>query len=316
MTQQAVQYWTNNLGSEMWVFDTGSLPSWRDLQTGEYSNTKPSEVDRTFNPSGPYTESDASLFPFASQYISGFPSATGARAAGPPSAPTAPSTRPLGVDPAFRSFVGAGDQAGPSGIGEVPTLNPDDFYWKWDDASGTMIPAKKGESGATFSSTWWAQANESRRDAEGGGAPGGRTGPSAAELAIQRSQVQAQNLATFISGTIAELETEIDAKRLSTEQALGEFNRRLDAFAEAGGQFQGIQPFTIPIGAEYIPGFGPGEVGEELGITPEKAEVVQFDPFGMAADIVAETPVLTDIGVPSGDALSEAVELARGFLGG
>ncbi|KKL89318.1 hypothetical protein LCGC14_1915930, partial [marine sediment metagenome] len=33
----AKQYWTNNLGSEMWVFDTGSLPAWRDLQTGKYS---------------------------------------------------------------------------------------------------------------------------------------------------------------------------------------------------------------------------------------------------------------------------------------
>ena len=33
----------------------------------------------------------------------------------------------------------------------------------------------------------------------GGGTPG-RTGPTAAELAIQRSQVQAQNLSTFISG--------------------------------------------------------------------------------------------------------------------
>jgi hypothetical protein len=144
----------------------------------------------------------------------------------------------------------------------------------------------------------------------------GRTGPTAAELAIQRSQVQAQNLSTFIQGTIAELTADIDAGRLKTEQALGEFNRRLDAFAEAGTQFQGIQPYTIPIGAEYAPGFQPGGIGERLGIEPRKAEVIQYDPFGMAAGIVAETPVLTDIGVPSGDALSEAIEVARGFLGG
>ena len=157
--------------------------------------------------------------------------------------------------------------------------------------------------------------------AAGGGAPDsgggtGRTGPTAAELAIERSRIDATNLATFITGTVAELEIEVDSKRLSTEQAIGEFNRRLDAFAEAGKQFIDIQPSTIPIGAEFAPGFGPGEVGEQLGIAPRRAQTVQFDPFAEAANIVNQTPVLTDIGVPSGDALAQAVELARQFTGG
>ena len=144
----------------------------------------------------------------------------------------------------------------------------------------------------------------------------GRTGPTAAELAIERSKVQAQNLSTFISGTIAELTSDIDAGRLKTEQALGEFNRRLDAFSEAGGQFVGIQPFTIPRGVEYIPGSEPGGIATRLGLEPRRATPVEFDPFGMASQIVAETPVLTDIGAPSGDKLAEAIEVARGFLGG
>jgi hypothetical protein len=148
-----------------------------------------------------------------------------------------------------------------------------------------------------------------------GGAPGAR-GPTAAELAIQRSQVQAQNLSTFIQGTIAELSSEIDAGRLKTEQALGEFNRRLDAFSEAGEQFVGIQPFTIPGGVEFIPGFEPEGIATRLGLESQVATPIDFDPFGMAADIVNQTPVLTDIGVPTGDALSEAIDLARGFLGG
>ena len=97
-----------------------------------------------------------------------------------------------------------------------------------------------------------------------GDAGTGRTGPTAAELAIQRSQVQAQNLSTFISGTIAELSAEIDAGRLKTEQALGEFNRRLDAFSEAGEQFVGVQPFTIPRGVEFIPGFEPEGIATRL----------------------------------------------------
>ncbi|KKL11162.1 hypothetical protein LCGC14_2548590, partial [marine sediment metagenome] len=148
-----------------------------------------------------------------------------------------------------------------------------------------------------------------------GGAPGS-TGPTAAELAIERSRVQAQNLSTFIQGTIAELSTEIDAGRLKTEQALGEFNRRLDAFSEAGAQFQGIQPYTVTPGAKYLPGREPGGVGERLGRPVLEASPVMFDPFEMANQIVAETPVLTDIGAPSGDALREAMEIARGFLGG
>lgn len=209
------------------------------------------------------------------------------------------------------------DLATPPPIGTVPELDPNDFYVKWDSAINSFVPARPGEPGAQFDDSAWAAAKEARADVAGG-FPGatGPAGPTAAELAIERSKVQATNLSTFIQGTIAELTSAIDAKRLSTDQALDEFNRRLDAFAEAGTQFQGIQPYTIPIGAEYVPGFGPGEVGEELGITPERAEVIQYDPFGMAAEIVAETPVLTDIGVPSGDALSRAIEVARGFVGG
>jgi hypothetical protein len=198
----------------------------------------------------------------------------------------------------------------------VPALNPDDFYWRYDEVSGDMIPARKGEPGAVFSNPWWAEANEARADIAGGFGPGtGPSGPSAAELAIERSRIQATNLATFVSGTVAALEAEIDAGRLETEQAIGEFNRRLDAFAEAGEQFREIQPFTIPTGAEFAPGFGPGEIGEQLGIAPRRAQPIEFDPFAMATDILGETPVLTDIGAPSPDALREAIETARRFAG-
>ena len=147
-----------------------------------------------------------------------------------------------------------------------------------------------------------------------GGAAGGARGPTAAELAIQRSQVQAQNLSTFIQGTIAELSAEIDAGRLKTDQALGEFNKRLDAFSEAGDQFIGIQPFTIAPGAKFFPGRGPGGIGEQLGQPVVKASPIDFDPFQMAQDIVDQSPNLTDIGVPSGTALDEAIAIAKGFL--
>jgi len=228
----------------------------------------------------------------------------------------APSPQTIGIDPTFRDFQSTDDVS--ATIGEVPPLNPDDFYWKWDVGLGEMVPARKGETGATFSNVWWAEANEARQNVDTGfpGGGTGRTGPTAAELAIQRSQVQAQNLATFITGTIAELEIEIDAKRLSTEQALGEFNKRLDAFSEAGDQFLGAQPFTIPRGVTHIPGFEPGGIATRLGLASQVATPVEFDPFVEATRIVAESPNLTDIGVPSGDALTEAIAIAQRFLGG
>ncbi len=304
-----MEFWSDKFGREMWVFDPGGLPPWRNLQTGVYADRKPSSVNTQFTPSGPYSAQDAQLFPYADQHIPGFPSATGGRAV------SQPATAAIAGPPV--SLAQAPAPSTPSALGQVPELNPDDFYWKWDDTTSGMIPAKPGEAGATFSNTWWAEANKARADVTSGfpGAGGGRTGPTAAELAIQRSQVDAQNLATFISGTIAELEIDVDSKRLSTEQAIGEFNKRLDAFAEAGSQFQGIQPYTIPIGAEYIPGFGPGEIGERLGIEPRKVEAIQFDPFAMANQIVAESQDLTEIGVPEGGALDEANRIARQFLG-
>jgi len=149
---------------------------------------------------------------------------------------------------------------------------------------------------------------------DGDGSSRGPTGPTQAELAIERSKVQAQNLSTFISGTIEKLQAEIDADRLSTEQAIGEFNRQLDAFSEAGTQFVGIQPFTIAPGSEFFPGRGPGDIGEKLGRPILEASPIDFDPFGMAADIVANTPVISDIGVPNTSQLDEAIAIAKGFI--
>ena len=78
----------------------------------------------------------------------------------------------------------------------------------------------------------------------------------------------------------------------------------------------GIQPFTITPGSKFLPGRGPGDIGEAIGRPTLEASPVDFDPFGMANQIVAESPSLTDIGVPTGNALDEAIEIARGFLGG
>ncbi len=187
------------------------------------------------------------------------------------------------------------------------------------DNSGLVFQAIMGEGpfagqvqGYTLAPKW-LQEEVTGRGGDSGSSPGSR-GPTTAELAIERSRVQSQNLATFITGTIAELEAEIASKRLSTEQALGEFNKRLDAFSEAGTQFVGIQPFTVTPGSEFLPGRQPGGIGEAIGRPVQKANPIFFDPFGMAQDIVNESPSLTDIGVPSGAALDEAIAVAKGFI--
>lgn len=226
--------------------------------------------------------------------------------AGGPSRGTSPST------PTFGPELPPGVQGEPP-TGTVPALNPDDF-WVSVNEYGDTVPARPGDPGAVFDFEGWATANERMRDLAEGASGGGARGPTAAELAIQRAQIQAQNLSTFIDATINQLSAEIEAGRLKTEQAVAEFNRRLDAFSEAGQQFTGLQPFTIPQGVEFVPGFEQDGLATRLGLEPRRASPIMIDPFQMAADIVAGTPNITDIGVPSTDLLEEAVEVARGFI--
>ena len=241
----------------------------------------------------------------------------------------------IGLDPTFRNYLANRPTTGGGGgdglvipvpspdprRGQVPEVNPDNFWTKRDNdpqsqTYGDLIPAEPNEAGAWFDWDGFFNAKSLVRDfAEGDGDGGrGRTGPTAEELAIERSRVQAINLATYLDGVIESISQDIDARRLSTDQALSEFNRRLDAFTEAGKQFQGLQEFTVPRGSEFIPGFEPGGLAAKLGLQPQESNPVFIDPFAMAADIVHETPVLTDIGAPSADPIEDAVALVRSFI--
>jgi len=195
-----------------------------------------------------------------------------------------------------------------------PVVPDPENYWSVVDAYGNTVPAGQDDPGAFFDTyAYNADLKDYRNLIEG---DGGRdaTGPSAAELAIDRSRVQSQNLATYLDGVIGQIQSDIDARRLTTEQAVAEFNRRMDAFQEGGQQFQGIQPYTIPRGVEYIPGFGPGGPATKVGLEPVKASPIEYDPFGMATQIVAETPNIANIGVPSTDPLQQAIDMLKGYL--
>ncbi len=150
----------------------------------------------------------------------------------------------------------------------------------------------------------------------GGGAPDddagagrGATGPTPEQLAIERSKVHAQNMATFLDATIADLDAEISADRLNLDQAQAEFDRRMDALAEGGKQMEGMWKWTSQPGAETIH----TGLREKLGMEPWKSAAIPFDPYAMAWDIVEQTPEIVQT-QPDFDPLQQALDLAGQFV--
>ena len=177
---------------------------------------------------------------------------------------------------------------------------------------GAPVRAEPGESGAWFESEAYDEAIARYQQLSGTepGGPGGPRGPTPEQLAIERSKVATANMANYIDAAARGLAAEIDAKRLSTEQAIGEVNRQLDAMTEARTGFLGAQQWTVPEGAETIH----GDIRGALGMEEWVPDPIEYDPFGMAREIVANTPELTGIGAPETDAVRRALELAEQFL--
>lgn len=131
----------------------------------------------------------------------------------------------------------------------------------------------------------------------GAGGGGGGSGPTVVD---------------YMSSVIDSINTEIDARRLRSDQAVQEFQRRMDAFRTSGDQFQGLQPYTIPGDAKYIPGLEPNGFGQSIGLGPVAASPISYNPFETAFKIVQQTPDITSIGAPD---VSQIVQMAKGFLG-
>ena len=129
-----------------------------------------------------------------------------------------------------------------------------------------------------------------------------------------------KGLTDYIDTVIGLISADLGARNLSANEATAEFQRHLDAFSEAGTQFRGIQPYTIPSGSKFVPGFEEGGIATQLGMKPWEASPTSFDPFKMAQDIIAQTPKITDIGAPTvpavdQDALQTALKMLYGTSG-
>ncbi len=215
---------------------------------------------------------------------------------------------------------GAGGDGGATGptyptvAGEVVAPDPNNYWSKPGAFSGAEpVKASPGEAGAWFEQAAYDDAvarYQQLTGTEPGGGPGGARGSTPEELAIERSRVATSNMANYIDAAARGLAQEIDAKRLTTEQAIGEFNRQLDAMTEARTGFLGAQQYTIPQGATEIH----PDIRRDLGMEPWIPDPIEYDPFGMALELVRSTPEITGIGVPETDAVQRALELAAEFL--
>lgn len=153
------------------------------------------------------------------------------------------------------------------------------------------------------------QAEFERWGIEGQPPRGGAAGPSPAQLAIERSKVHAQNLATYLDATVAQLQTEVAAGRLRLDQAEAEFNRRMDAFSEGGEQMQAMWQWTVPEGATTLH----TDIRANLGMEPWESQAIPFDPMKMAWDIMQQSPEIPQ-GVPSMDPIAEAIKLMEQYV--
>jgi len=219
-----------------------------------------------------------------------------------------------------------GSQTPPGGVydavtGQPPGTpimpNPDDYWVKMDSdpnslTFGQELPASPGEAGA------WQNVYSYNKDLAdylefgtpgGPGGPGATTGPTAAELAIEQSKVQAANMANYLDGVIRGVEAEISAGRLSLEQAEAEFNRRMDALGEAGTQMAAMWQWTVPEDAGALH----PDIRANLGMEPWESQPMTWDPYALAQQIIAETPELTGQPIAT-DPIQEAIELAQGLI--
>lgn len=122
---------------------------------------------------------------------------------------------------------------------------------------------------------------------------------------------EASNMVDYLEAIAKGIELDLLAGNLELDQAAEEFDRRLEAFAEAGNQMAAMWQWTVPKGSEGKPLHA--DIRGGLGMQPWISAPEEFDPYGAAQGIVEDMPPMSP--VPSTDPYDEAVQAAEGLLG-
>jgi hypothetical protein len=100
------------------------------------------------------------------------------------------------------------------------------------------------------------------------------------------------DLAKYLEDQISAGQLGIQSGQLSLDAASKEFQRKLDAWTNAGQRFDSMIGYAIPKGSGKYPG---GIVSRPAG------QVVDYNPFAEAMNLVNSTPDLTTQMAPSSD---------------
>lgn len=181
----------------------------------------------------------------------------------------------------------------------------------WPDPSEyvqTIVNPDGSTSQWTDWETYTAAIESLVRPYAGAGAPLPAGAPQLAQMvydsiktsdAAERDTTRSTNLANYVNALVSSIGADVASRRLSMEEATAEFNRQLDAMQYGTEALEAILPYTIPEGAEYIPGFEPGGIATKVGMEPVKASPFEYNPFATAASLVSGTPSPAAAGAPA-----------------
>lgn len=122
-----------------------------------------------------------------------------------------------------------------------------------------------------------------------------------------------EDFGKYLDDVIASIGLQLESGQLNVNKANLEFRRRLDAFAEGGQQMTNLLGYALPVGQEYVTGREPGGFYEQMGLAPQRASGIVYDPIGIANEIVNSTPNLMEIDTPQvgPNVFNEAMQIAR-----
>lgn len=118
-------------------------------------------------------------------------------------------------------------------------------------------------------------------------------------IAKESDQPRQDAISSYLDRVSSELGDAITIRGQNITAAVSEAQDKIDAYKSANTAFTSALPYTIPKGAEFVPGFEPGGLAGSIGLKQQKATVMPFNPFKMATDVVNSTTAPTSIPAPT-----------------